>query len=47
MLDLNDEIAKINTDGYFVPHLYAAVIIISETIYKLPFESLKKLLIKL
>ncbi len=47
MLDLNDETTKINTDEYLVPRLYAAVIIINETIYKFPFESFKKLFTKL
>jgi len=47
ILDLSDETTKINTDGYLVPRLYAAVIIIDETIYKFPSESLKELLAKL
>ena len=47
VLDLNDEAAEINTGGYLVPRLYAAVVTISETIYKLLSKSLKKLLTKL
>ena len=47
MLDLSDEIIKTDTDEYLVLRLYAAVITISETIYKFPSESLKELLIRL
>ena len=47
ILDLSDEVIKINTDEYLVPRLYAAAIIIDETVYKFPSESLKKLLTKL
>ena len=47
MLDLSDETIKINIGGYLVSRLYAAVIIVGETVYKLPSESFKKLLIRL
>ncbi len=47
ILDLNDEAIKINTDKYLVPRLYITVIVVDETVYKLLFESLKKLFIKL
>ncbi len=47
MLDLSDEAAKININGYLVPRLYAAVMIVDETVYKLPSESFKKLFTKL
>ncbi len=47
VLDLSDEATKINISRYLVPRLYAAAIIIDEITYKLPFESLKKLFIKL
>jgi len=47
ILDLSDEATKINTDKYLIPRLYVTAIIIGETIYKLPSESLKKLFTKL
>ncbi len=47
VLDLNDEAAEINTGGYLVPRLYAAVVTISETIYKLSSESFKELFTRL
>ncbi len=47
MLDLSDETTKTNTDEYLISRLYEVVIVVDETVYKLPFESLKKLLIKL
>ena len=47
MLDLSDEVIKINIDGYLVPRLYAAVIVAGETIYKLLFESLRELFARL
>ncbi len=47
ILDLNDEAAEINTDGYLVSRLYVVVAVVDETIYKLPSESFKKLLIRL
>ena len=47
VLDLNDEAAETDTGGYLVPRLYAAAMIVGETIYKLPSESFKELLTKL
>ncbi len=47
ILDLSDEDIKINIDEYLVPRLYAAVMTIDETIYKLPSESFKELLTRL
>ncbi len=47
MLDLNDEAAKIDIDGYFVLRLYVVVIVVNETVYKFFFESFKELFIKL
>ncbi len=47
MLDLSDETAETDTDGYLVPRLYATVMTTGETVYKLPSESLKELLTKL
>jgi len=47
ILDLNDEAAETNTDGYLVPRLYAAVIAAGETVYKLPSESLRELFTRL
>ncbi len=47
ILDLSDEVTKTDIDGYLVPRLYVAVIIIGETVYKLLFESLKELLARL
>ncbi len=47
MLDLSDEIIKTNISRYLVSRLYAIAITTGETIYKLPSESLKKLLAKL
>ncbi len=47
VLDLSDEVIKINTGGYLVPRLYVAAVVIGETVYKLPSESFKELFIKL
>ena len=47
MLDLNDEITKINTSEYLIPRLYTTVIVTGETVYKLSSESLKNFFIKL
>jgi len=47
IFDLSDEAVETDTDGYLVPHLYVTAIAVGETVYKLPFESLKKLLIRL
>ena len=47
ILDLSDETTKINTGEYLIPRLYAVVVVINETIYKLASESLKELFTKL
>ncbi len=47
VLDLSDEAVEINTGGYLVPRLYAAVMVVGETVYEFFFESLKELFIKL
>ncbi len=47
MFDLNDEITKINISGYLISRLYIAVVVVGETVYKLPSKSLKKLFIRL
>ncbi len=47
ILDFSDEVTKINIGGYLIPRLYAAVMVIGETVYKLPSESFKKLFAKL
>ncbi len=47
VLDLSDEAAGIDIDGYLVPRLYVAAIIIDKTAYKLSSESFKELLAKL
>ncbi len=47
ILDLSDEVIKINIDGYLISHLYAAVVVVDETVYKLLSESFKKLFTKL
>ena len=47
ILDLNDEAIKININEYLVLRLYVAVMIIGETIYKLPSKSFKELFIRL
>ncbi len=47
VLDLSDEAAETDTGGYLVLRLYVIVIVIGETVYKLLFESLKKLFTRL
>ncbi len=47
VLDLSDEVTRIDTGGYFVPRLYVAAVVIDETVYKLPSKSFKELLAKL
>ncbi len=47
ILDFSDETIKINTGGYLVSRLYTIVVVVGETIYKFPSESLKKLFTKL
>ncbi len=47
VLDLSDETAKINTDGYLIARLYAAAVAADETIYKFLSESFKKLFVRL
>ena len=47
VLDLSDEVAGTDIGGYLVLYLYAAAVIIGETVYKLPSESFKKLFVKL
>ena len=47
MLDFNDEVVEIDIGRYLVSRLYVIVIIIGEMVYKLLFESFKKLLTRL
>ncbi len=47
VFDLSDEIIGINIGGYLVSRLYAAVVIVGETVYKLPSKSLKELFVRL
>ena len=47
MLDFSDEVIKTNTGGYLIPRLYAAVVVIDETVYELPSESFKELFARL
>ena len=47
MLDLSNKVVEIDTGGYLVLRLYAAVIITGETIYELFSKSFKKLLTRL
>ncbi len=47
MFDLSDEVAETNINKYLVLYLYAAVIVISEIVYKLSSESFKELFTKL
>ncbi len=47
VLNFSDEVAGIDTGGYLVPRLYVAAVIIGETVYEFPSESLKKLFVKL
>ncbi len=47
MLDLNDEVIKTNIDKYLVPRLYAAAVVVGETVYELLFKLFRELLIKL
>jgi len=47
VLDLSGEVAEIDVGGYLVLRLYVVVVAVGETVYKLPFESFKKLSIRL
>ncbi len=47
VLDLSDEAAEIDIGGYLVPRLYAAVMVVGETVYKLLSESFKELFTRL
>ncbi len=47
VLDFNDEAVRIDIDGYLVPRLYAAAVVINEIIYKLLSELFKELFIRL
>ena len=47
VFDLSDEVAETNINKYLVLYLYAAVIVISEIVYKLSSESFKELFTKL
>jgi len=47
ILDFSDKVIRINTGGYLVSRLYAAVVIIGEIVYKFPFESFKELFTRL
>jgi len=47
VLDLSDEAAETDIGWYLVPRLYAAAVIVGETIYEFLFESLRELLVRL
>ncbi len=47
MFNFSDEAAKTDIGGYLVLRLYAAVVVVGETVYKFLFKSFKELFVRL